>query len=166
MNIAPSFLSLSEQTYFKVFVILCHAIDFTWVNLYSDYWWCWLSFSSLLFSWGSLWRVDFVLISCFGLFSVSLLHPSAFTYSPDPSDLRSRAESYNVFWDSHTVMTHGFIMDSGLGPRRQLESVPTHNPSFFLSLQLSMRSRQQVSSKEESRKYKAFLFSAPFHSSE
>lgn len=30
MNIAPSFLSLSEETYFKVFVILCHAIDFTW----------------------------------------------------------------------------------------------------------------------------------------
>ena len=33
-----------------------------------------------------------------------------FIFSPSYSDLKSRIESYNVFWDFYTIMTYGFMM--------------------------------------------------------
>ena len=33
-----------------------------------------------------------------------------FIFSPSYSDLKSRSESYNVFWDFYTIMTYGFMM--------------------------------------------------------
>ena len=65
-----------------------------------------LAVQGTLFTWLLFWRIDFVLVcsqdpSCTHL---------TFIFSPSYSDLKSRIESYNVFWDFYTIMTYGFMM--------------------------------------------------------
>lgn len=100
MNIFFKFLSLKEQTYFKIFIILYHVTDFIWGEfMFYSLTLLVVFFITALFM-RFIWGVDFILICYFGSQSLSSPCPT-FTYSPTPLDLWPRIESYNMFLGSH-----------------------------------------------------------------
>ena len=143
------FLSLKERAYVKVFVILCNANNFLWDGFI---FWLLILLSFFHYSLHEFYFEGqilfwFIVLVCSQDLSCTHL---TFIFSPSYSDLKSRIESYNVFWDFYTIMTYGFIMGLELGTRNSLtqflvtRSLPSLDYSFLQALNSQSAARRKA----------------------